>query len=202
MSRSAQYRNFSLTGLVRRSLIHYWAINLAVALAVAVGGAVLIGSLLVGDSVRGSLRRLALERLGRIDLLQIHKSTPAVLRDPGVHAALEYARRCGVTEFGASVTDLETARTAVADGFTWLQLFYNRSNAQLAPVFSLAAGRRLIVNRPFAMGALADAPVEAFAFVLRARFSGVVLTGAGSLHHLRRNVEAFRTALAEVRSGA
>jgi len=37
-------------------------------LAVAVCGAVLTGALLVGDSVRGSLRDLTLDRLGRIDV--------------------------------------------------------------------------------------------------------------------------------------
>ncbi len=41
--------------------------NLAVACGVAVGTAVLTGALLVGDSMRGSLRRLTLDRLGRID---------------------------------------------------------------------------------------------------------------------------------------
>ena len=50
-----------------RSLIHYWRLNGAVALAAAVATAVLTGALLVGDSVRGSLRDLTLQRLGRID---------------------------------------------------------------------------------------------------------------------------------------
>jgi len=52
---------------VVRSLVHHWRINLAVALGVAAATAVLTGALLVGDSVRGSLRRLTLERLGNID---------------------------------------------------------------------------------------------------------------------------------------
>ena len=50
--------------LTRRSLAHYWRTNLAVVAGVAVAVAVLTGSLLVGDSVRGSLKRLALQRLG------------------------------------------------------------------------------------------------------------------------------------------
>lgn len=41
--------------------------NLAVALGVAVSTAVLAGVLLVGDSVRGSLRQLTLDRLGKVD---------------------------------------------------------------------------------------------------------------------------------------
>ncbi len=49
-----------------RSLAHYWRTHLAVLLAVAVATGVLTGALIVGDSVRGSLRQLTLERLGRI----------------------------------------------------------------------------------------------------------------------------------------
>jgi len=49
------------------TLTHHWRLNLAVALGVMAGAAVLTGALIVGDSVRGSLRSLALDRLGRID---------------------------------------------------------------------------------------------------------------------------------------
>jgi ABC-type antimicrobial peptide transport system permease subunit len=52
---------------LRRGLIYFWRINLAVLLGAAVATAVLTGALLVGDSVRGSLRDLTLERLGEID---------------------------------------------------------------------------------------------------------------------------------------
>ena len=53
--------------LLRRSLAYHRGIHVAVALGVAVGTAVLAGALLVGDSVRGSLRNLTLDRLGAID---------------------------------------------------------------------------------------------------------------------------------------
>jgi putative ABC transport system permease protein len=53
--------------VVMRSLRFYWGANVAVALGIAVATAVLGGSLLVGDSVRGTLRDLALQRLGRVD---------------------------------------------------------------------------------------------------------------------------------------
>lgn len=52
---------------ILRSLVFHWRIHVAVALGVAAATAVLTGALLVGDSVRGSLRRLTLDRLGRID---------------------------------------------------------------------------------------------------------------------------------------
>ncbi len=50
--------------LLRRNLAHYWRTNLAVVCGVAVAVAVLAGALLVGDSVRASLRELFLRRLG------------------------------------------------------------------------------------------------------------------------------------------
>jgi ABC-type lipoprotein release transport system permease subunit len=57
--------------LVLRSLTFHLRINTAVALGVAAATAVLTGALLVGDSVRGSLRHLALDRLGGIDSVLI-----------------------------------------------------------------------------------------------------------------------------------
>src|SRR5215467_7785420 len=53
--------------LLLRNLLFHWRGNLAVLLGVAVGTAVLTGALLVGDSLRGSLRRLTLEQLGWVD---------------------------------------------------------------------------------------------------------------------------------------
>src|SRR5687768_18403950 len=57
--------------LLMQSLRFHWRIHLAVALGVAAATAVLTGALLVGDSVRGSLRHLALGRLGQIDQVLI-----------------------------------------------------------------------------------------------------------------------------------
>jgi ABC-type lipoprotein release transport system permease subunit len=52
---------------IARGLTYYWRTNLAVVIGVATAVAVLAGALLVGDSVRGSLRDLVLQRLGRTD---------------------------------------------------------------------------------------------------------------------------------------
>ncbi|MEO8436287.1 MAG: FtsX-like permease family protein [Pyrinomonadaceae bacterium] len=52
---------------VTRNLTYYWRTNLAVVLGVATAVAVLAGALLVGDSVRASLRDLFLQRLGNTD---------------------------------------------------------------------------------------------------------------------------------------
>ena len=50
-----------------KSLFHFRRTNLAIALGVAAATAVLTGALIVGDSMRNSLRELTLERLGMID---------------------------------------------------------------------------------------------------------------------------------------
>lgn len=54
--------------LIRRSLGHYWRTQLGVLAGAAVATAVLVGGLAIGDSVRYSLRRLALARLGEVRL--------------------------------------------------------------------------------------------------------------------------------------
>src|SRR5262249_8925325 len=53
--------------LLWRNLTGHWRGNLAVLLGVGVATAVLTGALLVGDSLRGSLRDLTLRQLGWVD---------------------------------------------------------------------------------------------------------------------------------------
>jgi hypothetical protein len=55
--------------LILASLRHHWRTHLGVVLGAAVATAVLVGALMVGDSVRSSLRRQALQRIGAVDLL-------------------------------------------------------------------------------------------------------------------------------------
>ncbi|XZE54046.1 FtsX-like permease family protein [Planctomycetaceae bacterium SH139] len=59
--------SFTVGRLVRRSAWFHRSIGLAVALGVAAATAVVCGALLVGDSMRGSLRGLTLQRLGEVD---------------------------------------------------------------------------------------------------------------------------------------
>ncbi len=63
------------------ALKHFWQIHLTVALCAAVATGVLAGALIVGDSVRGSLRSLTAERLGAIQhaLLADHFFQPTIL---------------------------------------------------------------------------------------------------------------------------
>ncbi|HLG60077.1 MAG TPA: ABC transporter permease [Vicinamibacterales bacterium] len=58
-----------MPGLILRGLTYYWRTHLAVVGGVATAVAVLAGALLVGDSVRGSLRDLVLGRLGNTDVI-------------------------------------------------------------------------------------------------------------------------------------
>ena len=55
------------TRLLKRSLAYYWQTNLVVVLGVAIAVSVLAGALLIGESVRGSLRDLSSRRLGATD---------------------------------------------------------------------------------------------------------------------------------------
>lgn len=55
------------TRLLKRSLTYYWQTNLVVVLGVAIAVSVLAGALLIGESVRGSLRDLSSQRLGKTD---------------------------------------------------------------------------------------------------------------------------------------
>src|SRR5271154_1260237 len=59
--------SMTLTRLLRRSLAFHRRANLAVLLGVAVGTAVLTGALLVGDSLRGSLRQQSERQLAGVD---------------------------------------------------------------------------------------------------------------------------------------
>ncbi len=57
------------TQLIKRSLAYYWQTNLVVVLGVAIAVSVLAGALLIGESVRASLRDLSARRLGKTDEL-------------------------------------------------------------------------------------------------------------------------------------
>lgn len=100
--------------LLVRSLGYHRGIHLAVALGVAVGAAALTGALLVGDSVRGSLRDLTLDRLGGVDHALVadryvrqelageigDEAAPAILIRSGAEAPDSGARASNVNLLG------------------------------------------------------------------------------------------------------
>lgn len=135
----------------------------------------------------------SLERLDHIDLLQVHKATAHNLACDDVARAIEYARECGIAEFGASVSDLAAAEAAGRTGWcSWLQFPFNRANTSLAPAFEIARKHdiNLIINRPLAMGEISPS-ADAFAFIRDMGFDGAILTGTKSIAHLTENHAAF-----------
>jgi aryl-alcohol dehydrogenase-like predicted oxidoreductase len=163
------------------------------------------------DVLRRSIDR-SLELLGRVDVLQIHKATRDVVRDPDVIAAIEHARACGITTFGASVADAEAGLAALSTGlYQALQFPLNRTNLALAPLLAAAreSNATAIINRPLAMGGLVIAPepgadpvADAFRFVRDKVERGIVLTGTAKPAHLAANVAAFRAATTSGMSAA
>ena len=67
-------KSFNLSTVAIRSLRHFVRPNGAVGLGIAAATAVIVGALVVGDSVRGSLRGLVLDRLANVDCL-LHTPT-------------------------------------------------------------------------------------------------------------------------------
>ena len=153
------------------------------------------------EALRRSLDQ-SLARLGRIDVLQLHKTTPAVLHSAGLQEAWEYARSLGIAKLGASVSDLESAEAVLADPQYWcIQLPLNKTNRTFANVVTTASQRDLFIalNRPYAMGGMLYgdtriAKQEAFRFILKRRFTGVILTGTSNIKHLDENWAAFHQA--------
>ncbi len=147
----------------------------------------------------------SLELLGRIDLLQVHKSTPEVLLSGDLARAIEYAARAGVPAFGASVKDLESARIACADArFQQLQFPYNAANRSMRPALLEArgAGRLAFLNRPLNMGALlasGGSLRSAIAALLEEPFDGAILFGTSSQAHLAEDLNVFGAATSVVR---
>ncbi|MDD7971965.1 aldo/keto reductase [Roseinatronobacter alkalisoli] len=140
----------------------------------------------------------SLRLLGRIDILQIHKASAETLRSPGIVTAITHARNNGITSFGASVSDIPSARLAMEIGlFDWLQFPFSATNSQFSEIFEELADAsiRALINRPLAMGQLAAGSqiTAAFSFILSSNLpaGSVILTGTGSPLHLRENFKAF-----------
>lgn len=159
------------------------------------------------DALRESLDR-SLSRLENIDVLQLHKTTPQVLKSDDLNRALDYARTKGISVFGASISDLESGRMACeSDAFSIIQCPYNKENTKFSEIIDLAEKNHKLVltNRPFGMGkTLYDKDqeasdkisrqIEAYTFILQKHFHGFILSGTKSLEHLRENLKAFKLA--------
>src|SRR5258707_7067223 len=102
--------------LLSRNLSYYWRSNLAVVLGVATAVAVLSGALLVGDSVRGSLRDLFIQRLGRTDHIITstnffrERLADDLRAEPRVNRA--FSNACPIIVLSGLVTDVQSRRRA------------------------------------------------------------------------------------------
>ena len=168
------------------------------------------GETLVEHSYDGLCRSLdrSMELLGRIDVLQLHKTNPQVLRSNDLKRAWDYAESLGIRRLGPSVSDPESADIAISDErYTVMQAPYNRSNRTFEDALRRASGRGITVltNRPFAMGQMLhgetpSSEFDALEFILRQGFEGVILTGSKNSAHLERNMIAFQEACKTVSS--
>lgn len=108
-----------LSQLLKRSLTHYWRTNLAVVLGVATAVAVLAGALLVGDSVRASLRDLFAQRLGQTEYVItssgfFREQLADDLQKDGALVARGLSRSCPLIEVAGSVSQ-ETNKARAGD---------------------------------------------------------------------------------------
>jgi len=145
-------------------LRHHRRIHFAVALGIAVTTAVLTGALLVGDSMRGSLRDRALSRLGNIDELlvvdkffraelagEVTKSwggvacKPAIVLEGSVTQPDSKARAAGIAFFG--LTD-----DWIVDESVYL-------NQSLADELNVKVGDDVILRLPAAREVPSESPL-------------------------------------------
>jgi len=152
------------------SLRHHRRIHLAVALGVAVATAVLTGALLVGDSVRGSLRDLTLQRLGRIDsaLVTGHFFRDVLAREVGGEPAILMP---GTLEAGSGRKAHRATKVSIVgveDGF-WkfgdggptepIALGSVAITEPLARELEVEAGDSILLRLPTAEAIPADSPL-------------------------------------------
>ena len=109
--------------LIARSARYYWRTNVAVLLGVATAVSVLGGALIVGDSVRGSLRDLAIGRLGRtssvLNLPSFARETMANDLDAGGLPAVPMIVTTGIVTHEASGRRAADVRVYGVDERFW-----------------------------------------------------------------------------------
>lgn len=151
------------------------------------------------EALKKSLDR-SLGYLNQIDLLYLHKANMDSLQNPEVAKAFEYAKEKGITQFGASVSDIEAAKYVINNDFySVIQFPYNIANTTFSSVIDEATqkGKIVVINRPFNMGKNAHDKIAAFKFILQKNFNGFILTGTKSSKHLKENYDNFLKAQKE-----
>lgn len=155
------------------------------------------------DALARSLER-SLSRLGRIDVLQLHRASVEALQSSDFKRAIGLATSVGITTLGASTAREDAARIALGhEDLALIQVPYNWHSPAMEELLTLAAslGKIVVVNRPFGEGRLlydkageslgAPAIEKALRFVLCRLVQGVVLVGTRSVSHLREAFDIF-----------
>lgn len=169
--------------MILSSLLFHRRAHIALALGVAVGTAVLTGALLVGDSMRGSLRRITLERLGRIDeaLVTEHffraQLAEELAADQGFQDHFTDAVPCILLQGAVIRPDTGDGTTTVAGNVTVIgydQRFWKLDsdqhsavsnqqsiipNAPLAQELGVSAGDEIVLQIPLAQQVPGDSPL-------------------------------------------
>jgi ABC-type lipoprotein release transport system permease subunit len=180
--------------LIARGLAHHRRTHVGVVLGVLVATAVLVGALIVGDSVRASLRRQALQRIGRFDSVLacgdrfvtvdlarrieagLGATTCAALQLPGVANRGDGNARTGIVDvFGVDDTFFAmstrgVARPAPAPRHALL-------NRQLAEQLGVQPGDEIVlrIEKPSLMPQEATmATVDDLAFAMRVEIDALV----------------------------
>jgi len=158
--------------LIFRTLSHFRWSDAAVCAGIIVATAVLTGALMVGDSVRGSLRDLTLQRLGPVDdVLSAGRFFPQSLADriaaaDGFHADFEQIHPAVILHGSAGASD-QSVRTAdvqigAIDG-PWIPVPSGNciANGQIAQSLpGLHSGDSLLLSLPMPTGSPLDAALS------------------------------------------
>ncbi|HTG44570.1 MAG TPA: ABC transporter permease, partial [Verrucomicrobiae bacterium] len=162
--------------LARRSLAFYARSHLGTIFGSAIATAVLVGALLVGDSVRGSLRQMALSRLGKIEYalasgdrlfraalgaeVQAEASVgmAAVLQIPGTASNPTGSARAHGVQVNGVDQDFWAFAAAppsgtINPGETWI-------NARLASQLKTKIGETILIRVPRTSHLSRDAPLS------------------------------------------
>lgn len=142
-----------------RGLTHHWRLTLSVLLAAAVATTVLVGAVIVGDSLRASLRRLTLDRLGGIDwsLVADQPFREALVED--VHSGSESRELVAAPAFILRGSAVEPDSGRVAGGVRLIGIdarfgtFYGGQGAALTSALEPTPGQLFptaVVNRSLA----------------------------------------------------
>lgn len=159
------------------------------------------------EVMRSSLHQ-SLKILGKIDILQLHKASIDLLKSNDIDRIFALGSDLGISFFGASISDIGTGMEACRNQrVSYIQLPYNEQRTELLPVIKQAKiyQKKVLFNRPFAMGALAKLSsdkarasqrmIAAYQRIADLDCSGVVLTGTASLEHLKQNIFYFESAI-------